>query len=84
MESLNRKFSKWLERRNLGTQTVTSYTSAIRLYFASGYDWTYEDACRWKEDEIGRVKPATLNLRIHAINSFYSCTFLLRPIPLSF
>lgn len=74
MESLNRNFSKWLERRNLGTQTVTSYTSAIRLYFASGYDWTYEDACRWKEDEIGWVKPATLNLRIHAINRYAEFT----------
>ena len=42
----------------------------MRLYFQRGYKWSYEDACRWKEDEQKRVKPASVNLRINAVNQY--------------
>ena len=65
-----RRFEAWLRRQSLSRSTVDGYAGAMRFYFARGYRWSYEDACRWKEDEMNRVRPATVNIRIHAINRY--------------
>lgn len=74
MEFDGKKFASWLARSGKSASTVQGYVSAMRLYFERGYKPTYEDACRWKEDEQKRVKPASVNLRIHAINAYAQWT----------
>lgn len=68
------KFARWLKRTGKSRATVSSYTSTIKLYYGKGYKWTWQDACLWKEEEMQRCKPATVNLRIHAINMYAQYT----------
>ena len=52
-------------------------------YYFREYKWTFADACEWKENEMRRVKPATVNIRIHAINRYAEYTktrWRLKPI----
>ena len=70
MDINQKKFSAWLRRHGRARSTTEAYCTSIRLYFKRGYRWTFEDACRWKEEEMSRVKPATVNIRIHAVNAF--------------
>ena len=74
MEFDESRFASWLKKSGKAASTVQGYVSAMRLYIERGYKWTYEDACRWKEDEQKRVKPASVNLRIHAINQYAQWT----------
>lgn len=67
-------FSIWLRRSGKSEATVSSYTSSMRLYFQAGFTWSWGDACKWKEEEMRRVRPATVNIRIHAINAFATYT----------
>lgn len=69
-----KKYVAWLRRQGRSKSTVSSYTNSLRLYFEAGYRWTFEDACLWKESEMQRVKPATVNIRIHAINTYAQFT----------
>ena len=83
MDFDQRKFSAWLRRHGRARSTAEAYCTSVRLYFEQGYRWTFEDACRWKEEEISRVKPATVNIRVHAINAYadYSRTrWRLKPV----
>lgn len=63
-------FEDYLRKLNRSDATIRSYTSTVRLFFAQGYKWKFEDACRWKESEMANKKPATVNLRIHALASY--------------
>ena len=74
MEIDLKRFGAWLRRHGRAKPTTEAYCTSVRLYFVAGYRWAYEDACRWKEDEQRRVKPATVNLRIHALNSYAEFT----------
>lgn len=80
---MDKKFARWLERQGKSKSTISSYSNSLFLYFSRGYKWTFEDACLWKEQEMQRCKPATVNLRIHAINTYaqYSRTrWRLKPV----
>lgn len=75
-------FEKWLKRKGLATGTAMSYAMSMKYYFRE-YKWTFADACEWKENEMRRVKPATVNIRIHAINRYAEYTktrWRLKPI----
>lgn len=75
-------FRRWLRKTGKSEATINSYASSLRLYFDS-HAWTWLDACRWKEEEMSHVKPATLNLRIYAINryaEFMKTKWRLKPI----
>ena len=63
-------FARHLALLGKSRSTISSYTAAIRLYFNMGYCWTFEDACRWKESEMGTKSPATVNLRIAALSAY--------------
>lgn len=65
-------YATWLRKEEMSTATVLSYVNSMKLYLES-YSLTWTDACRWKEEQMNKVKPATLNLRIHALNSY--CKF---------
>ena len=78
----NMDFEKWLKRKGLSTGTAVSYAMSMEYYFRE-YKWTFADACEWKENEMRRVKPATVNIRIHAINRYAEYTktrWRLKPI----
>ena len=75
-------FRRWLGKTGKSEATINSYSASLRLFFEK-HTWTWLDACRWKEEEIGHVKPATLNLRIHAINryaEFVKTKWRLKPV----
>lgn len=77
------KFRSHLLELGRSQATAKSYVSSIRLYLAQGYSWTFEDACRWKEEQMMRMKPATVNLRIHALGAygdFLGTEWRLRPV----
>lgn len=83
MDCMDEKFSKWLERKGKSKSTIHNYTSAMKLYFDGKRSWTWDDVCKWKEEEMQRVKPSTVNLRIHAINAyseFKKSRFRLKPV----
>lgn len=65
-----KEFTVHLEMQNRTKATITSYVSSVRLYFLQGFTWTFEDACRWKELQMKTMKPATVNLRIHALSAY--------------
>ena len=69
-----KKYAAWLRRQGRSKSTISSYSNSLRLYFEAGYRWTFEDACLWKESEMQRVKPATVNIRIHALNTYAQFT----------
>lgn len=71
---VDKKYKAWLKRQGRSNSTIESYFTSLRLYFEAGFSWSFEDACLWKEKEMQRVKPATVNLRIHAINSYCAYT----------
>ena len=78
-----KKYAAWLRRQGRSKSTTESYSNSLKLYFESGYKWTFEDACLWKESEMQRVKPATVNIRIHAINAYCQFTHVrwrLKPV----
>lgn len=78
-----KNFEKHLKEKGLSTSTCCSYSNSLKLFFEQGYKWTYEDACRWKEDEQQKCKPATINIRIHAINRYAEFTHVrwrLKPV----
>ena len=85
MDINQKKFSAWLRRHGRARSTTEAYCTSVRLYFEQGYRWTFEDACRWKEEEMSRVKPATVNIRVHAINAYAEFTrtrWRLKPVKL--
>lgn len=67
-------YAKWLRMKGLSKSTIESYTTSVRLYFDAGYGWSFSEACMWKEEEMQRVKPASVNIRVHALNSFAEFT----------
>lgn len=68
------KFKAWLKKKERSTSTINSYICTLKLYEEAGYAWTFQDACLWKERELQRVKPTTVNIRIHALNSYAEFT----------
>ena len=83
MDFDEKKFTEWLRRHGRAKSTAEAYCNAMKCYFGQGYGWSYDEACRWKEEEMSRVKPATVNIRVHAINAFadYSRTrWRLKPV----
>ena len=63
-------FREYLKRLNRSETTITSYCNAIELYQKSGYRFTFENACAWKEQQIETMSPNTVNARIYAVNAY--------------
>ena len=83
MEVDLKRFGAWLKRKGRSKSTIASYVNALDLYFRSGYRWTFQDACLWKERAMHDSKPATVNLRVHAINAcadFSRVRWRLKPV----
>ena len=83
MEVDLKRFGAWLKRKGRSESTIASYVNALDLYFRSGYRWTFQDACLWKERAMHDSKPATVNLRVHAINAcadFSRVRWRLKPV----
>lgn len=75
-------FERYLKKRGRSKSTIISYTSVIRNYLKQ-YRLNFDDACRWKEESMQRLKPASVNLGIHALNSFAEynkAKFRLKPV----
>lgn len=75
-------YKRWLKRNGRSISTISTYSSFLENYFKS-YKLSFDDACRWKEESIQRLKPASVNLGIHAINSyaeFSKVKFRLKPV----
>ena len=78
-----RSFEKYLRDKGYSSATISAYCNSVRLYLSSGYKIAVDDLCRWKEEEIRRVKVGTVTLRIHAINKymeFRGQAFRLKPL----
>lgn len=50
--------------------TLSAYVGSVRTYLKAGYKMKMQDLCLWKEREIARVSPATVSIRIHALNKY--------------
>ncbi len=75
-------YIRHLKRKGRSKSTIVSYTSIISNYLKT-YKWTFDDACRWKEESMQRLKPSSVNIGVHALNSYAEYTkvrFRLKPV----
>jgi len=67
---MNENFENYLKQENMATNTVASYTFAIRSYELKYKDWNKKNLLLFKGYLIDTYKPATVNLRIQAMNKY--------------
>ena len=78
--------ARWEEQMagvNLSRSTIEAYTGVVGLYLRMGYRFTLNEFARWRDDELRRVKPATYNIRVHALNrymAFVGLKYRLKPV----
>lgn len=65
-----KNFEKYLKLKGRSQRTIQGYTSTLDLYFKEGYKWNYESLCLWKENQMKKCKPTTVNTRLHALNAY--------------
>ncbi len=78
-----KSFETYLRDKGYSTATIATYTHCIDYYIKQGYKLKVDDLCRWKEEEIRRVKVGTVTLRIHALNKYLEYkgqSFRLKPL----
>ncbi len=65
-----KKFENHLKRTNLAANTISAYQFSVRLYFKHHKELTQKGLQAFKAGLMERHKPATVNLRIRAINCY--------------
>ena len=73
-DDLLSEFEKYLKKKNQSDNTVTAYLVAIRYYYALYQELTLVNLQAYRSFLIKNYRPATINQRIHALNSYL--TFL--------
>lgn len=68
------QFEKYLEDKGASPRTITSYKTAVRLYFSLYGELTPENLISFKNYLINRYKSSTVNLRLHGINQYIKAT----------
>ena len=69
-EKLIQEFEEQLKKNSLSPNTVTAYTGSVRLFYSEYKVMSIENLSRFRGDLIRKYRPATVNLRIHAMNRF--------------
>lgn len=66
-----KRFTAYLEGRELSENTIDAYTSSMRKFFTSYPEPTKKNGLQWKQDllEAG-LKPKSVNIRLNAFNSY--------------
>ena len=73
-------FEQYLYEEELSQNTVRSYLHALRMYARRHTDITKGDLIAFKQDQLARYQPATVNLRITALLAY--CRFAHIPMKL--
>lgn len=63
-------FEHYLKKQNLSENTIRAYLSAVRQYFLLYPELTVFNLQMYKLYLVEHYKPQTVNLRIHAVNSY--------------
>lgn len=63
-------FQDYLRNKNLAPNTVRTYSGSIRLFLNMYPDLSQKNLKKYRSVLISRYKPATVNQRIHAMNSY--------------
>ena len=73
-------FEQYLYEEELSQNTVRSYLHALRLYAKRHTEITKGDLIAYKQEQIARYQPATVNLRIMALLAY--CRYAKIPMKL--
>lgn len=65
-----RDFQDYLKSRNLSSNTISTYSGSVRLFQSMYPEVTLKNLKKYRSALISRYKPATVNQRIHAMNSY--------------
>ena len=63
-------FRNYLKKQNLSSNTIIAYTGSVRLFFTIYPEVTPDNLKEYRKTLIAHYKPATVNQRIYAINSY--------------
>lgn len=63
-------FRRYLYEEEMAASTIVCYVHAVRLYAKRFSDITKENLISFKQDQLSRFKPATVNLRIAGMLSY--------------
>lgn len=63
-------FQDYLKNKNLSPNTIITYSGSVRLFLNMYQDISIRNLKKYRSALIARYKPATVNQRIHAINSY--------------
>lgn len=70
-----KRFSKYLEGRELAQNTVKAYVGSMRMFFERYPELTKENGVKWKNELLNDgLKPKSVNIRLNAFNSY--CTMM--------
>lgn len=64
------KFRIYLKRKNQSPNTITAYLTSVRYFYILHQEITPENLKAYRSFLIRNYRPATINQRIHAINSY--------------
>ena len=67
-------FEKELRRENLSENTISAYLFTVRMYMQTAGEFSKKNLLAFKGFLIETYKPATVNLRIQAINKYLDFT----------
>lgn len=70
LEEQLHQFEKYLEEKGASPRTITSYKTAVRLYFSLYKELTTDNLIAFKKYLINQYKSSTVNLRLHGINQY--------------
>jgi site-specific recombinase XerD len=65
-----KEFQNFLEKSNLSKNTVASYVTTVNIFQNRHKTFTHRTLARYKCSLVELYKPATVNLRLHAINRY--------------
>lgn len=63
-------FTLHLQKKHLSTNTVLAYSKAVTLFLSTYNDVSFKSLNDFKQNQMLRYKPQTVNLRIQAINTY--------------
>jgi len=63
-------FRSYLKKQNLSSNTITAYVGSVRLFLSMYQETTPENLKNYRNSLIAHYKPATVNQRIYAINTY--------------
>lgn len=64
------EFQTYMKKENLSSNTITAYSTSVRLFFRLHPEITLENLKKYKSFLLGNYRPATINQRIHGLNHY--------------